>query len=312
MRGVRDAGAHEPNEAVVLLVDEPAADAQSEGVRSTCTRINYDRVMPNGDGPELERGVLSVSELTAPVGVRHTTRGAMFTGLVVASAWLAYIECARMLVMRWYPQGEIGGTPLWRMRVGLHSQLFVFPGLLLWASRTDGAEGVRRWADECGLAGVRAGRATWAWFWTFLFFMALDFVRIEMNGMMRTHHTACLVGHFYAAFVLPRGFPHYMLGATALELGSACCNLVWLNPTSVPIIGMYFVGMTASNGAALWCARRWCALPSRWLTCVFAYGLTLTLATTRELQAIAIVWKTSVDGNVKDFIHAPVADVPVV
>lgn len=180
----------------------------------------------------------------------------------LAAAWLAVVWLAKDAVKRAWP-GEVLGyfsnaPGQWHSALALPTSGVIFPVLFVLAWHSHG------WSLEDWSEHMRAGGAGGTWERTFLYifvlFYMLDFALVEVRGLIVAHHVACLGGHTFAYFVLPAGFPYYMAGCVALELGTSVSHAYCLNQALPPrrsALALLAVGMTLSNLASLACLGLW-------------------------------------------------------
>eukprot|EP00660_Eupelagonema_oceanica_P002134 gene2134-5193_t len=68
------------------------------------------------------------------------------------------------------------------------------------------------------------------------------------------HHVACVLGTSIVLFQPAQGACLFILGTGMLEFGSLWTNLIFLKPTSMPLLWACVGAMSVSNLFAAWCA----------------------------------------------------------
>lgn len=157
---------------------------------------------------------------------------------VMAACWVAFAVTGSCILPPKFGSAIVAGGPRWRSVTSMITQLLVLP--VCWCT---------------GQAGERT------FIYIFALYMLLDFVLVKLDTLLIVHHVFCLVGHIIVVVVLPEGLPIYFAGVVALELGSGTMNQFALWPDKGPRAAVYAVGMTVSNGAALWLTYEWSRLP---------------------------------------------------
>tara|TARA_B110001452_G_scaffold151761_1_gene126248 strand:- start:1040 stop:1723 length:684 start_codon:yes stop_codon:yes gene_type:complete len=196
------------------------------------------------------------------------------SAVAAASLWWG-CELALLPVAKRRCGGEIiDGMPRWRLVLAYWSQLVGIPLTLL--AYVLGAA----WADGCFII-------------IFSVYMVQDLVWFPtlMTKLMVLHHAACLIGLAVACLGAGpewRSIFGYFFGAVAaLELGSAACNLHWLQWCEPKTRNLIYLGtMTASNVFALACVCCWSAVDVAPVGVrVFAVVLTLILTFIRQSES---------------------------
>jgi len=147
-----------------------------------------------------------------------------------------------------------------------------------WSHAWSVGQHAHRW-----VAGAAAAERVFVYM--FPSWLMLDFVLVEVRPLMLIHHVVCLVGHGIATLGVPVGFPFYFAACVALELGSACCNLLCIWPRSRLALEVYMVGMTLSNAAALVLMAYWVRAVRPNSVRAIGIGITVALAFVREREA---------------------------
>lgn len=156
----------------------------------------------------------------------------------MAFLWAASVVLGSRVLPAKFGVAIVAGGPRWRSVTSMLTQLLVFP--------------------LCLCTGPNGERA---FIYIFALYMLLDFLLVKLETLFIVHHIFCLIGHAMVVFLLPEGMPIYFPGVVVLEIGSGMMNQFALYPERKWRALMYAVGMTTSNGVALWLCCEWSLLP---------------------------------------------------